>query len=243
MEPQGLWTLTPQSTASVLPVVSRRLLPPLAISSSFQVGRKSAYLGRFLLKGSPQVPLSGLHLPLPGQTRGSHWSPLLPVWACAHGQDVCPVGTEAAPSATWQGSHFPGTVCVLDPWPEFGLFVLPPHCSPRGWLFTVDLHFSFQCGGWSSPSFQSLKIRKRRRQPQSLAPLRTWGQASSRGQQHTRPWAPWQPPQAALLAAFAFLACTESESWVKSPHLWPQAGGRIFFPIFLGAPSSPTGRG
>lgn len=63
MEPQGLRTLTPQSTASVLLVVtcwSQKGCSPLAISSSFQVGRKSAYLGRFLLKGfppsSPQWP-------------------------------------------------------------------------------------------------------------------------------------------------------------------------------------------
>lgn len=80
-------------------------------------------------------------------------------------------------SATSQGSHFPGAVRTLDLWAELGgkraafprFSVPPPHCSPcLGGATLLTCTSSFSVAGWSGPSFQSPKGRRRRRQPRSL---------------------------------------------------------------------------
>lgn len=80
-------------------------------------------------------------------------------------------------SATSQGSHFPGAVRTLDLWAELGgkraafprFSVPPPHCSPcLGGATLLTCTSSFSVAGWSGPSFQSPKGRRRRRQARSL---------------------------------------------------------------------------
>lgn len=98
-----------------------------------------------------------------------------PAW-----QDVCPVSY-----ATSQGSHFPRAARTLDLWAELGgkraafprFSAPPPHCSPcLGGATLLTCTSPFSVGGWSGPSFQSPKGRRRRRQPRSLP---GWPPASS----------------------------------------------------------------